>query len=203
MFICARIIAGLGIGFINSIIPSWVSELSQAQNRGSSFSLIFIANLGRIVLVYWINYGIRNSNIIFRWRFPLGFMIVPMFIVAIFVIPILLQHLGWANFVFFSAPNIVASPIIYFFYPETANRSLEEMNLIFTADSWLVSENMKEYDHHVETAGGNIAVAAPALLDEVDGETHLDPGRIITLGEEGANGDRSISSIHDEIHEKV
>ncbi|KAH7370021.1 hypothetical protein BKA65DRAFT_589459 [Rhexocercosporidium sp. MPI-PUGE-AT-0058] len=43
VFICARVIAGLGIGFINSIIPSWVSELSQARNCGSSFSLIFIA----------------------------------------------------------------------------------------------------------------------------------------------------------------
>lgn len=53
MFICARVIAGLGIGFINSIVPSWVSELSQAHNRGSSFSLIFIANFGGIVLAYW------------------------------------------------------------------------------------------------------------------------------------------------------
>ncbi|KAG4432657.1 hypothetical protein IFR05_011860 [Cadophora sp. M221] len=436
MFICARVIAGLGIGFINSIIPSWVSELSQAHNRGSSFSLIFIANFGGIVLAYWINYGIRNSEIVFRWRFPLGFMVVPMFIVAImvptipewliangrrdeaieilskirgdlalndpkltaeieqldavveasyhrrnnyinlvlggrysgklhlgrrvvmgfalqqiqqwtgilaiatwagklfdlagfapeksawlagllntfgifgtaaaalvidrygrrasllisfaiqgislflvaaliktsednqasdptkaselgtaaasflfvflwfftmfnivpcwiygteiwpqevrakgysftilgwaigcgmttFVIPILLQHLGWATFVFFGALNVVASPIIYFFYPETANRSLEEMNLIFTSGSWLVSENMKEYHRRVEAAGGNIAVAARALLDEVDGETHLDPRRIIAGSEEGVKGDTSISSIHDEIREKV
>ena len=102
-----------------------------------------------------------------------------------FVFPILLQPLGWATFVFFGALNIVASPIIYFFYPETANRSLEEMNLIFTSDSWLVSENMKEYDRHIAAAGGNIAVAARALLDGVDGETHLDPRRIIAREEEG------------------
>lgn len=44
MFICARVIAGLGIGFINVIIPSWVSELSKAHNRGANFSLVFAAN---------------------------------------------------------------------------------------------------------------------------------------------------------------
>lgn len=435
MFICARVIAGLGIGFINAIIPTWVSELSQAHNRGSSFSLIFIANFGGIILAYWINYGIRDSGITFRWRFPLGFMIVPMIIVALmvptipesprwliangrrqeaieilskirgdlslddpkltaeieqldavveasyhkrnnyinlvlggrysgklhlgrrvvmgfalqqiqqwtgilaiatwagklfslagfaddksawlagllntfgvfgtaaaalvidrygrrasllisfviqgislflvaaliktsedaqssdptkatqlgtaaasflfvflwffcmfnivpcwiygteiwpqevrakgysftilgwaigcgmttFVIPILLQRLGWATFVFFGALNIVASPIIYYFYPETANRSLEEMNLIFTSDSWLVSKNMEEYDRRVAAAGGNIAIAARALLDEVDGEDHLDPARVV--GTE--KGDGSSSSVHETVFEKV
>jgi MFS family permease len=44
MFIVARVIAGLGIGFINAIIPPWVSELSQAHNRGASFALVFVAN---------------------------------------------------------------------------------------------------------------------------------------------------------------
>lgn len=35
-------IAGLGIGFINAIIPTWVSELSQAHDRGSNFSIVFV-----------------------------------------------------------------------------------------------------------------------------------------------------------------
>lgn len=43
MFICARVIAGIGIGFINVIIP-WVAELSQAHNRGASFALVYISN---------------------------------------------------------------------------------------------------------------------------------------------------------------
>lgn len=44
MFICARIIAGIGIGFINAIVPPWVSELSEAHDRGANFSLVFTAN---------------------------------------------------------------------------------------------------------------------------------------------------------------
>lgn len=89
MFICARIIAGLGIGFVNVLIPSWVSELSEAHDRGSTFSLVFVANFLGIFLANWINFGIRNSGSEFRWRFPLGFMCIPMLMVtvAIFFVP--------------------------------------------------------------------------------------------------------------------
>lgn len=81
-FICARIVAGLGIGFVNTIIPSWVSELSSAHNRGSNFSLVFVANYLGIVVAYWLNFGIRDSDPDFRWRFPLAFMSIPMLIVV-------------------------------------------------------------------------------------------------------------------------
>lgn len=85
MFIIARIVTGLGIGFIQTSIPSWVAELSQAHNRGSNFSLVFVANFVGIVLAYWINFGIRGYSDEFRWRFPLGFMAAPMLIVLIAV----------------------------------------------------------------------------------------------------------------------
>jgi hypothetical protein len=41
MSIYARVIARIGIDFINVILPRWVSELSHVDNRGSSFSLVF------------------------------------------------------------------------------------------------------------------------------------------------------------------
>ena len=44
MFICARVIAGIGIGFMNSIVPPWISELAKAHNRGANFAMIFISN---------------------------------------------------------------------------------------------------------------------------------------------------------------
>lgn len=86
MFICARVIAGLGIGFINVLIPSWVSELSEAHDRGSNFSLVFVANFLGIFLANWINFGVRKSNPAFEWRFPLGFMCIPMLLVAVTVV---------------------------------------------------------------------------------------------------------------------
>ena len=95
-----------------------------------------------------------------------------------FVIPIMLSHIGWWSFIFFGCMNFIVMPIIHFFYPETAGRSLEEVDLLFASDSLLVSKNMAEYNHRVADAGGNIAVAARKLLDEVDGKDNLDPRRV-------------------------
>ena len=95
-----------------------------------------------------------------------------------FIIPIMLGSIGYGSFLFFGCMNIVATPIIYFLYPETGSRSLEEVNLIFTSESLLVSKNMLEYQRRVDEAGGSVPVAARRLLDEVDGLTHLDPRRI-------------------------
>jgi MFS family permease len=85
MFIVARVIAGLGIGFINVIIPPWVSELSQAHNRGSNFSLVFVANFLGIILAYWINFAVRETGTEFRWRFPLGIMCAPVILIVLTV----------------------------------------------------------------------------------------------------------------------
>ena len=89
MFICACIMAGIGIGFINAIVPPWVNELSQARDRGSNFSLVFVANYVGIVIAYWINFGVRTPPVTFQWRFPLGFMAAPMLIVilTVFLLP--------------------------------------------------------------------------------------------------------------------
>lgn len=86
-----------------------------------------------------------------------------------FLIPIMLSRLGYGTYVFFGAINIVAVPIIWLLFPEVANRSLEEVSLLFTSDSLLVSKNMAEYRRRIAHAGGSVAVAARQLLDEVDG----------------------------------
>lgn len=109
-----------------------------------------------------------------------------------FVIPIMLGNIGWWSFIFFGCMNFVVMPIIHFFYPETAGRSLEEVDLLFTSDSLFVSKNMAEYDRRVAEAGGNVAVAARKLLDEVDGESGLDPKRVsVSNAEDGRLKEKS------------
>lgn len=81
MFICGRVIAGIGIGFVNTIVLPWVSELSQSHDRGSSFSLVFVANFLGITIASWINFGVRESQPSFQWRFPLAWMVIPLLIV--------------------------------------------------------------------------------------------------------------------------
>jgi hypothetical protein len=47
------------------------------------------------------------------------------------VTPIMISGIGWGTYLFFACVNACFFPIIYFFYPETARRSLEEIDLIF------------------------------------------------------------------------
>lgn len=49
----------------------------------------------------------------------------------VMVTPIMVAKIGWGTYLFFAAVNACFIPIIYFFYPETARRSLEEIDIIF------------------------------------------------------------------------
>ncbi|KAG0671658.1 sugar transporter-like protein [Pichia californica] len=45
--------------------------------------------------------------------------------------PIFINRSKWGCYLFFAVMNFLYIPIIYFFYPETAGRSLEEIDIIF------------------------------------------------------------------------
>lgn len=62
------------------------------------------------------------TSTIFNWLW--NFFIV-------MVTPVMLSGIGWGTYLFFAVMNAIFFPIIYFFYPETAGRSLEEIDLIF------------------------------------------------------------------------
>lgn len=49
----------------------------------------------------------------------------------VMVTPIMISSIGWGTYLFFAIVNACFLPIIYFLYPETARRSLEEIDLIF------------------------------------------------------------------------
>ncbi|EER25578.1 Sugar transporter family protein [Coccidioides posadasii C735 delta SOWgp] len=49
----------------------------------------------------------------------------------VMITPVMLDGIGWGTYLFFAVVNACFLPIIYFFYPETARRSLEEIDLIF------------------------------------------------------------------------
>lgn len=82
MFLCARVVAGLGVGFVSVTVLPWVSELSAAHDRGAAFSLVFTANFAGIAAASWLNFGVRDTGRAFRWRFPLAFMASPLLLVA-------------------------------------------------------------------------------------------------------------------------
>ena len=49
----------------------------------------------------------------------------------VMVTPVMMDSIGWGTYLFFAVVNACFLPIIYFFYPETARRSLEEIDIIF------------------------------------------------------------------------
>ena len=49
----------------------------------------------------------------------------------VMITPVLIDNIGWGTYLFFAVLNAIFFPIIYFLYPETAQRSLEEIDLIF------------------------------------------------------------------------
>lgn len=47
------------------------------------------------------------------------------------ITPIMISNIHWGTYLFFAVVNACFLPIIYLCYPETARRSLEEIDIIF------------------------------------------------------------------------
>ncbi|RHZ69825.1 hypothetical protein CDV55_108083 [Aspergillus turcosus] len=94
---------------------------------------------------------------------------------VVMITPVMIAHIGWGTYLFFAALNASFIPIIWFFYPETANRSLEEIDLIF-AKGYV--ENMSYVkaarelprltDDEIEAKAAEYASASGDSLDEIE-----------------------------------
>ncbi|EUC38157.1 hypothetical protein COCCADRAFT_57611, partial [Bipolaris zeicola 26-R-13] len=51
--------------------------------------------------------------------------------VVVFITPIAFQRISYRTWIIFAVTNFAIIPLVYFFYPETAFRSLEEVDVIF------------------------------------------------------------------------
>ncbi|KAI9252882.1 general substrate transporter [Phascolomyces articulosus] len=58
--------------------------------------------------------------------------------------PPLLARIGWATFLLYAGFNFLAIPVIWALYPETANLTLEELDVIFSTKAILVKSAEKE-----------------------------------------------------------
>ncbi|KXX80422.1 Sugar transporter STL1 [Madurella mycetomatis] len=70
--------------------------------------------------------------------------------VVVMITPIMVTNIGWGTYLFFAVINACFIPVIYFFYPETAQRSLEEIDIIFAkghAENMSYVKAAKELPH--------------------------------------------------------
>ncbi|KAI7875883.1 general substrate transporter [Lichtheimia hyalospora FSU 10163] len=81
--ICSRIITGIGTGHLNAIVPVWSAETSHYTSRGMFIAMEFTLNIFGVVIAYWIAYGLREEPGEMRWRFPIGFQLIPLIVLAL------------------------------------------------------------------------------------------------------------------------
>ncbi|PCH43224.1 general substrate transporter [Wolfiporia cocos MD-104 SS10] len=77
---CARVVNGIGTGFLNAIVPVWSAEVASHTSRGAFIASEFTLNIFGVVVAYWLEFGlgyVGDGNSQVRWRFPIAFQILP------------------------------------------------------------------------------------------------------------------------------
>ena len=76
MMIVGRIIAGLGVGALSTIVPVYQSEISPPHNRGKLACIEFSGNISGYAASVWVDYFCSYINHDFSWRLPLALQCV-------------------------------------------------------------------------------------------------------------------------------
>jgi MFS family permease len=71
MMMVGRILAGLGVGMLSTIVPVYQSEISPPHNRGKLACIEFSGNIIGYTTSVWVDYfcGFIDGNL--SWRLPL------------------------------------------------------------------------------------------------------------------------------------
>ncbi|KAJ2966007.1 hypothetical protein NQ176_g10345 [Zarea fungicola] len=71
MMMFGRIIAGLGVGMLSTIVPVYQSEISPPHNRGKLACIEFSGNIIGYTTSVWVDYGCGFIKSDMSWRIPL------------------------------------------------------------------------------------------------------------------------------------
>ncbi|KAF9257402.1 general substrate transporter [Marasmius fiardii PR-910] len=90
--LCARVINGIGTGYLNAIVPVWSAEVATHTSRGAFIALEFTLNIFGVVVAYWLEFGlgfVGDGRSQVRWRFPIAFQMIPIivFMVTLYWMP--------------------------------------------------------------------------------------------------------------------
>lgn len=72
MMLVGRIIAGLGVGALSTIVPVYQSEISPPHNRGKLACIEFTGNVSGYAASVWVDYFCSYINNDYAWRIPLA-----------------------------------------------------------------------------------------------------------------------------------
>ena len=71
MMLVGRIIAGLGVGALSTIVPVYQSEISPPHNRGKLACIEFTGNISGYAASVWVDYVCSYIKSNYAWRLPL------------------------------------------------------------------------------------------------------------------------------------
>lgn len=71
MMLLGRIIAGVGVGMLSTIVPVYQSEISPPHNRGKLACIEFTGNITGYATSVWVDYFCSYINSNMSWRIPL------------------------------------------------------------------------------------------------------------------------------------
>lgn len=71
MMLVGRIIAGLGVGALSTIVPIYQSEISPPHNRGKLACIEFTGNVAGYAASVWVDYFCSYIMSDYAWRVPL------------------------------------------------------------------------------------------------------------------------------------
>lgn len=71
MMLMGRMIAGLGVGALSTIVPIYQSEISAPHNRGKLACIEFSGNVTGYVASVWVDYFCSYIEGDWAWRVPL------------------------------------------------------------------------------------------------------------------------------------
>jgi hypothetical protein len=101
----------------------------------------------------------------------------------VLLLPTIFAALSESTLYIFGGVNVLSIIVVWAFYPETNQRTLEEMNLVFASDSWWNWDAEKNYRILVEE-NPDLVQAARRGSTAIDPETGLPmAGRNGSVGE--------------------
>jgi MFS family permease len=71
MMLLGRIIAGVGVGALSTIVPVYQSEISPPHNRGKLACIEFTGNVAGYCASVWVDYFCSFIDSDYAWRIPL------------------------------------------------------------------------------------------------------------------------------------
>lgn len=96
-FYIGRLVAGMGVGIMSCVCPTYASEIAPKEIRGRITGLFQIVVVVGVAFSFWINYGVSFMDPSVgakQWRIPIGFQLVPVGLMML-LLPLLRESPRW------------------------------------------------------------------------------------------------------------